>query len=205
MMTPEEMERNIVTLMDRQAIRDVVASYARGVDRLDRDALMAAYHEGGLDDHGFFVGNREEFWDWVHHLHSTHHLASQHFLGNQLVELDGEVAHAETYFLCALMNKEGAPFSLAGGRYLDRLEKRNGRWAIADRYCITDFAAPSINRVGEADTEAGRANFNFAEACDWLTANAGSRQGARDRSDPAYDRPLRVRAERYAASRNARG
>lgn len=203
-MSPEELTKTVTYLLDRQQIYDVIASYCRGVDRLDRDVLQSVYHEDALDDHTFFVGNRQEFWEWVDGLHRKHHHSSNHFLGNHLVEIDGDVAHAETYYMFASVNKEGAPYSFAGGRYIDRLEKRDGRWAIVDRYCLTDFAAPTINRVGEADTEEGRANFNFAQAHGWLTANAGSRSPARDRSDPSYDRPLRVRPERHRASREAR-
>lgn len=200
----QDLQNSVAYLLDRQQITDVIASYSRGVDRLDKGVLESVYHDDALDDHGFFVGDRSEFWAWVHHLHSTHHHSSTHFIGNQLVEIDGNVAHAETYYLFASMNKEGAPFSFAGGRYIDRLEKRDGRWAIADRYCLTDFAAPTINRAGEAETEEGRANFDFAQAHDWITARAGSRLPARDRSDPSYDRPLRVRPERREVSRAAR-
>jgi hypothetical protein len=200
----DDLEAKVAYLLDRQQIYDVIASYARGVDRLDRDVLESVYHEDALDDHTFFVGNRHEFWKWVHGVHSNHHHSSNHFIGNHLVDIQGDVAHAETYFMFASMNKAGAPFSFAGGRYIDRLEKRAGKWAIVDRYCITDFAAPSINRKAEADTDEGKANFNFAQAHEWLVANAGSRGAARDSSDPSYDRPLRVRPERRQACLDAR-
>jgi hypothetical protein len=40
-------------------------TYSRGIDRLDRELLMSVYHEDAIDDHGVFVGNREEFADWA--------------------------------------------------------------------------------------------------------------------------------------------
>jgi hypothetical protein len=38
------------------------------------------------------------------------------------------------------MNRHGTPLSMGGGRYLDRFEKRDGRWAIAARVCVRDWA-----------------------------------------------------------------
>lgn len=32
-MTPEELERTVTELADRQAIRDVLMAYSRGIDR----------------------------------------------------------------------------------------------------------------------------------------------------------------------------
>jgi hypothetical protein len=32
--------------------------YSRGIDRLDRDMLLSAYHPDAIDDHGMFVGRR---------------------------------------------------------------------------------------------------------------------------------------------------
>jgi hypothetical protein len=53
-----------------------------------------------------------------------------------------------------------------GGRYVDRMEHRDGRWAIADRVCIREWDAKE--RVTPAFPP-GR----FSE-------------GRRDRTDPAY-------------------
>jgi hypothetical protein len=43
---------------------------------------------------------------------------------NHRCELDGDLAHAETYWLFAGRNTFAPAISLHGGRYLDRLEKR---------------------------------------------------------------------------------
>lgn len=39
-------------LLDREAIRDCLARYCRGVDRLDRALLLSTYWPGAEDDHG---------------------------------------------------------------------------------------------------------------------------------------------------------
>ena len=48
-------------LIDRQAILDCLTRYGRGVDRFDRELVLSAYHPDAIDDHGAFVGTREEF------------------------------------------------------------------------------------------------------------------------------------------------
>jgi hypothetical protein len=63
--SPEELERAVVALQDRQAIQDVLMTYSRGIDRLDRELLLSVYHDDAIDDHGVFVGSPEEFADWA--------------------------------------------------------------------------------------------------------------------------------------------
>ena len=53
------------TLSDHDAIRQVAARYARGVDRLDGDLMKSAYWPEATDDHGVFVGNAMAFCDRV--------------------------------------------------------------------------------------------------------------------------------------------
>ena len=38
------------------------------------------------------------------------------------------------------MNRQGEPLVMSGGRYLYRFEKRAGRWAVAARLCVRDWA-----------------------------------------------------------------
>jgi ketosteroid isomerase-like protein len=170
-----EVEAMVRILWDRQAIRDCMNIYCRAVDRLDRDLLLSVYHEDAIDDHGVFVGGPGAFADWVMELHARAQDSTQHVITNHTCELDGDVAHAETYWMFASMNKHGAPLTLSGGRYIDRLERRNGRWAIALRKCVADWrGAPGEGWLPPEAIEA---------------LNSGARP-SRDRSDPSYERPL---------------
>jgi hypothetical protein len=96
--------------------------------------------------------------------------ATMHFLGTQVIELDGDVAWAETYCLALhrLRATDGAPArdKVRPIRYCDRLERRDGEWRIARRVVVY---------------EPGRVD----PLSDELLAAVG---GSRDRSDPAYDR-----------------
>ena len=94
------MDPELRTLLDRQQILDCIHRYTRGVDRLDVELTLSAYHEDAIDSHGPFSGSPREFVDWLWPRQATR-WASQHFVTNHTVELDGDTAHAETYYLFA--------------------------------------------------------------------------------------------------------
>ena len=83
-------------LLDQQAIRDVLIRYTRGIDRMDPDLVRSCYHPDAHDDHGAFRGGTEEFVAWFQEALSFFE-RTMHFVGNQLVEVDGDVARAESY------------------------------------------------------------------------------------------------------------
>jgi len=195
----QSLERTVRELRDRQEILDCLMRYSRGVDRLDRELLLSVYHEDAVDDHGMFVGGPEEFADWVVGMHGSTHLSHQHCLFNHTCELDGDVAHAETYYMFAGMNREGAPLSMSGGRYLDRFERRDGRWAIAARVCVRDWA-PLDTQPDPADPSTMTAIRHALPPAVLAFMRTGPLP-ARDRSDPSYDRPLRIDPDRVSGGK----
>jgi ketosteroid isomerase-like protein len=185
--TPDEIERAVVELQDRQAIQDCLARYSRGIDRLDRELLLSVYHPDAVDDHGVFVGSPAEFVDWAIAMHTATHLSHQHCVLNSTVDLDGDVAHVETYYLFAGMNRAGEPLAVSGGRYVDRFEKREGRWAIAARVCVRDWAP--LDAVPESLDASAMTVVKGLDAATVALMRSGD-QPARDRSDVSYRRPL---------------
>src|SRR5689334_16553807 len=127
--TLDELHAIVQEMQDREAIRDCLMRYCRGVDRFDRELILSAFHPDFIDEHGKFVGTREEFVDWALGQHCETHLSHQHYLMNHRCDLAGDVAHTETYFLFVAMNRKGKPVQMNGGRYIDRFERRNGTWA----------------------------------------------------------------------------
>lgn len=188
-MTLEELERAVTELQDRQAIHDCLMTYSRAIDRHDRELLLSVYHEDAIDDHGVFVGSPEEFADWALDMHSRLHLSHQHCVLNYTCDLQGDVAHTETYYMFVGMNRQGQPLSVSGGRYIDRLEKRNGRWAIAARVCVRDWA-PLKEIPKTLDQAALTAVTGLDERTQELMRTGA--QPAQDRSDISYARPLRI-------------
>jgi hypothetical protein len=172
----------IQVLIDRQAILDCLMRYCRGVDRLDRELVLSAYHADAIDDHGAFVGTREEFVKWAFALHETGQISTQHHLTNHTCDIDGDAAHTETYYLFTARNIDETLW-VAGGRYLDRLERRAGEWKISTRYCLVEWS-------GSVQPGA----IPFADIADVHTNG----EPARNRTDPSFLRPLvNKRARRF--------
>jgi hypothetical protein len=190
----ETFEQRLTRLEDREAIRDCLSRYSRGVDRLDRALLLSAYHPDAIDDHGKFIGSPEELADMEFAMHSSAHLAHQHAIFNQCVDLEGDTAHAESYFMFVGVNREGPPVSVSGGRYIDRFEKRVGVWGIARRLCIRDWALVD-HQLDPSDLSSFTATSHLLTPEVREFMNAGPAP-TRDRSDPSYLRPLEVPEER---------
>ncbi|MNG25643.1 hypothetical protein D3C85_1152060 [compost metagenome] len=102
---------------------------------------------------------------------------------NHRCDFDGPTtAHSETYWIFSGLNQLGAPLTLSGGRYLDRFEKREGRWAIAARKCVIEW-------TGALDSvDMPQAN---------LEAYAATGRALRDKSDPSYMRPLVIERDKF--------
>jgi ketosteroid isomerase-like protein len=148
-------------------IRNVQERYCRGIDRADADILRTVYWEDAQDDHGVFRGDREEYIAWVIPVVRERFAALQHVLGQTHTELDGDLAYTETYFVQHSLTHGGTAYACPG-RYIDRLERRNGEWRIVERLTLMSFFYPTES----ADTEKQVA--------------AGFPSGSKDRDDPSY-------------------
>lgn len=155
-------------LAAKQEIHEVVLRYCRGIDRLDLDLVRSAYHPDGVDHHTGFDGTIEEFLVWVEA--ALRRLGgTMHIVGNHLAELHGDRALVETYGTAVHW---GDPLDdprcnfTTGFRYVDRMERREGRWAIAERWAVREWT----------HSDAGRAR----------PREASGPVGSRDREDPLY-------------------
>jgi len=170
-MPPDRNDR-LEVLLDKQEITECILRFARGVDRHDTEIARSAYHEDARDDHAMFIGSGYDLVDWAEGLHSEHFRSHLHYVSNILIELDGDEAHAESYAIRVGVFKDSAGHSISGGRYLDRLERRDGVWGIVDRLLIIEW--------DEHLDEIAPLVHEFSQ----------------DRRDPSYRRPLRVERER---------
>lgn len=173
-----ELERFVREQKDRREIVDCIMTYCKGIDRLDRDLLESVYHPDALDDHGVFVGPVGAYLDWVIDFHRTHQQRTMHSITTHFCEIDGDVAHTETYYIYRALNRRRPFFNTATGRYLDRFEKRGGHWKIAHRVCVVDILDDNLDPEG-----------NRGDGIHPATA--------RDRGDPSFARPLAVDPARF--------
>lgn len=84
-------------VVDREAIRDLLARYSRGIDRIDKALIESVYWEDATDDHVDYVGSAAGFVKFIVPLLKRMDQTS-HMTGNMLIEFHGGTAHAETYF-----------------------------------------------------------------------------------------------------------
>jgi len=136
----EQREAAIDALIDRQAITDCLTRYARGIDRHDSAMVASAYHEGAIDDHTVYIGPGKQFAEQVNAAHDTIWTAHQHYVTNVTIELNGDEAHVESYWLVAGRRKADHALDMHGGRYVDRFARRDGIWAIAARICAYEWS-----------------------------------------------------------------
>jgi hypothetical protein len=146
------MDPTLRQLLDKESIKEsiweVMARYARGVDRADWDEVRRVYHPDAYDDHGDYKGGIDGFIDFART--RTGALSQcMHFLGNSLIEFaSDDVAVAETYFVTAhTLSPEGQrEYGVSGeaesvqlssyGRNADRFERGDEQWRIARRIVI---------------------------------------------------------------------
>ena len=129
-------------LVCKQEIREVLERYCRGIDRLDEELVRSVYHPDATDDHGTFKGRGVDFAGYAIVALREHAEATTHMLGQSLIEVDGDVAHAETYVLANHSRRTRGELWLDtfAGRYVDRLERREGEWKIADRVVVHEWS-----------------------------------------------------------------
>ena len=137
-----EIEAQLQALLDRDAIRDCIVRLARGEDRRDAAVLSACFWPDSTFDYAMYKGSFAEYLAWV--VPGADAITNtQHVLGQTVIELDGDKAKAEThvisYHRVAMGEGVGEHDTCIGGRYLDTMEKRDGKWAIAQRTMLYDW------------------------------------------------------------------
>jgi SnoaL-like domain len=164
------MDARVQTLIDRQDILDCLTRFSRGIDRFDRALFLSAFHADAGIAAGPFVGGPVALCDWSFALHEAGQEATQHNLLNHTCKIEGDVAHAETYYMFVARNRDGSVW-LAGGRYVDRLEKRGGDWKIALRTNMIEWSClptavpipftdvPGIDDNGRAERSPGDISY----------------------------------------------
>ncbi len=169
-----DRQARLDALLDKADIREALERFSRGMDRFDKAQYLSAFWDDAESAAGPFVGNADDCWDWAVPMHEAGQLLTHHALLQSNIDLDGDSAHSETYYLFVARNRDESVV-LAGGRYIDRLERRGDEWRIALRTNIIEWATlpPAIPPP-------------FSDVPD-IAVNGVS---SRSREDPSYQRPL---------------
>jgi len=132
-------------LLDKQHIAELLTRYLRSVDRGDVATLRACYLPGATEDHGgLFAGPAQDYVDSIAAALTHPRARTSHNMTNLLIDLDGDVATAESYCVTfARIKADGQYYhSFTGARMIDRLERRDGdprTWGIAHRQLLWDW------------------------------------------------------------------
>jgi hypothetical protein len=135
-------------LQEWQAEREitrVLLDYARGVDQRNSRLVIACFHRDARIDYGSFGGSPDALAEWLERVQPRID-RSYNLFGPPRIELDLErdFAEVESYCLSVQLlprDAEGvAHQTLAGLRYLDRFERRDGAWRIAERRNVADWS-----------------------------------------------------------------
>lgn len=150
---------------DERAIEYLLKAYCRSMDRRDDELGRLVFFDDSTVDYGaMFQGSGHGFVAFSNRAHERFetHL---HRISNTLVELSGDHAASETYVDAQFrLREDGALFDLyTRGRYLDRWERREGRWAITHRRYVNEMAGKRP-----------------------ITEVPFAVEGVRDQSDPSY-------------------
>jgi ketosteroid isomerase-like protein len=149
-------EAEFRALLDRARIHDVLMRYSRGVDRGDGELVVSCFHPDATLDYGRGPMPATALAEGITKMTAT---GTMHFIGNEYVEVDGDTAYGETYFISyATVTDSGKPATRSrGGRYIDRFERRDHGWKIARRLLVDEWSrldelpapmAPPAGRVG---------------------------------------------------------
>ncbi len=172
--SPERLAR-LDEMLDKQDIYECLVRQSRASDRGDRALFLSGFHADAVIAAGPFVGGPVDLWAWAEDFQAKTYSATFHKLLQQSCDVTGDTAHAETYYLFVGCLLGGENNLMAGGRYVDRFEKRDGVWGMVMRNNFVEWASavPAMgNPLGEIPD---------------LALNG---LPAHNSSDPSYQRPL---------------
>jgi len=125
----------LAELADRLAIARTLATFCARVDEYDMDAMSAVFTEDCEVDYGPGRGGPQSGRSAVHAriaLGQSQFLRTHHQLGQSIVDLDGDSAHAMTYVTAWHLERDGS-ISQARLRYVDELRRTAAGWQISRR------------------------------------------------------------------------
>jgi SnoaL-like domain len=126
-------------LADREAIRDLMYRYGRGVDSVNLDAVLATFDapsnlivQSGSGTQERHEGRKavEAFYQ-ARAIHNKTNRLIRHRYKNPLIELGGDTATASVYW--DEIREENNNLIQAGGTYFDKLRRTRDGWKFSER------------------------------------------------------------------------
>lgn len=124
----------------RQALHDLTMTYVTGADRGDAAVMRSAFHPDGRMDTGLADAAIDVYAETMVGRTRSAFRTMFHSITNERYEIAGDRARGECYVSAyALTAGDDAQEIMAGGRYLDRFDRRDGVWKISHRLYVQDW------------------------------------------------------------------
>lgn len=158
-MGQQDIEARLALVEAKLAVADLLHAAARANDRKDIAGMRASYWPEATTRHGGYDGPSSGFIDYAVPI-IERCLFAAHHISNVQVEVSGNRALAESYYLAHHRRKaaDGASEEDAffEGRYIDLCECRDGVWKILFRRGLSDFSTIAPASDMRADWPLGK-------------------------------------------------
>ncbi len=154
-------------LIDERDLRDLAATYMRGLDRLDPSLLRSVFADHATTHYGAFTGSPDQMVAMAMTALGAYR-TTQHFLGQISLTIDADSATGEVYFQAFHQHATENFDRFICGRYIDQYARKDGHWLITHRTEVVDWTR----------TE--------PIADDYFTGRPQTVRGTRDTTDLSY-------------------
>lgn len=140
-MSPRETD-TLQQLRDIREIEQLRIRYCDAADQADAALMRAVFHPDATDEHAsMFADPIDELVPKMMQMHERFSL-TQHSLSNIVIAVDGDAADSRCQVTAHhRYEADGQSYHLiAGGHYVDRIERRDGAWRIARRVTHMDWS-----------------------------------------------------------------
>ena len=149
-MTALTLEERVARMEDRDAIREVIASYAHGLDMPDRDVFTSVWTEDAVYrvDEPFGevrgIDAITSAWDTFQLIFPSMY----HHTMNVVIDgPHGNDATSTSFALVTGTDAEGTAWT-ASCTYYDTFRRADGRWLLAERYDKVNYMVPWLQPLG---------------------------------------------------------
>ncbi|OYW49205.1 MAG: hypothetical protein B7Y36_12450 [Novosphingobium sp. 28-62-57] len=131
-------EAALEAALARAEIHDLLMAYARGVDRADEALLASIFTDDSTVISGVVNGSGAAFARDITAFVRTNLEMCFHSVANEWIDVRGDEAVGEHYVIAQMV--QAGTEVLTGGRYIDRYQRRDGKWLIHSRTFVADWS-----------------------------------------------------------------
>jgi ketosteroid isomerase-like protein len=134
------LDAQLQGLLDKQAIHDLVVAYFHGIDTGDVELVASTYHPDAVDERGPRRLEGPGIAEELVRSNGQSMTSMRHHVTTHRIEISGDTATSVAYCLGVHVTAGDEPKRLqTAGRYLDRLDRRDGEWRIVEREMVIDM------------------------------------------------------------------